>query len=52
MRYLFDRMNPGIGASSTYQFDWVVSDESERSFDMLLHRLAMWLALPAAVSCS
>jgi hypothetical protein len=38
MSYLLNCMNTAVGASSTHQFDRVVRrDESERSFEMLLH---------------
>jgi hypothetical protein len=49
VRYLFDRMNASISASGTYQLNWMVSNKAERSFEILLNRIAMRLTLPAAV---
>ena len=49
MRDLLQRVYTGIGTPGTNQIDLLVGDEPDRGFEVLLHRFAVRLTLPAAI---
>ena len=49
MRDLLERVHAGVGAPGTDQRYRVIGNEAERLLDVLLHRRAMRLPLPAAI---
>jgi hypothetical protein len=52
MRHLSKRMHARVGAPGAYQLYRVIGDKSQRGFQILLNRFAVWLPLPATVGRS
>ena len=49
MNDLLDSVHTRIGAPGTDEFDRVIGDEAQCLLDVLLHRIAVRLALPATI---
>ena len=49
MNYLLDGVHTSIGAPGTDEFDSMIGDETQCLLEILLHRIAVRLALPATI---